>query len=251
MSVSLPPQVIPRPQDWSPGAPPPWDGVPVSIRRGIEIARVLDALDRVGQRGTVPGDLGLGHVLQAPELEAVFERPAVEQVNSGVLAALFEEGGEARLILTRRSTGLRQHTGEVSFPGGRLDHGETPAVASVREAHEEIGLDPALVTTVGWLHPVLARRSRSLIVPVLATLPERPRLVANPDEVARVFDVSLAELSDPATFHEEQWRFAGLLGQGTEQNPLPVWFFDVTGEMIWGATARMIYELLRVVLTES
>ena len=199
----------------------------------------------------MPEGLGLGHVLQSPELGEVGDRSAVERINSGVLAAIFEERGEARFIFTRRSADMRQHTGEVSFPGGRLDHGETPAAASVREAHEEIGLDPGLVSMVGWLHPVLARRSLSLIVPVVATLPERPRLVANPSEVARVFDVSLAELAEPATFHEEQWRFPARAGQRSEDDPLSVWFFEIAGEIIWGATARMIHELLRVVLTEG
>ena len=75
--------------------------------------------------------------------------------------------------------------------------------------------------------------------------------MANPSEVARVFDVSLAELAEPATFHEEQWRFPARAGQRSEDDPLSVWFFEIAGEIIWGATARMIHELLRVVLTEG
>jgi 8-oxo-dGTP pyrophosphatase MutT (NUDIX family) len=249
MTAPNPPQVIPRPPDWVPGAPAPWDGLPATARRGIAIDRVRDALERVGQAGPVPDGLGLTHVLQAPELVAVVERAAVERINSGVLAALFEEEGEARLIFTRRSADLRLHTGEVSFPGGRIDPGETPSAAALREAHEEIGLDPGFVTTVGWLHPVLARRSLSLIMPVVATLSERPRLLPNEREVARVFDVSLAELAEPSTFHEERWLIPEVLGEHTAGGGLPIWFFEVADEMIWGATARMIYELLRVVLT--
>ena len=132
--------------------------------------------------------------------------PALGHVNAGVLAALFEEDGEARLILTRRSSGLRTHKGEVSFPGGRLNEGEDPAAAARREAHEEVDLDPALVTMVGWLHPVMTLVSPSLIMPVIAVVPGRPHLVASPREVERVFDVALAELADPAIFHEERWQ---------------------------------------------
>jgi 8-oxo-dGTP pyrophosphatase MutT (NUDIX family) len=171
-------------------------------------------------------------------------------INAGVLAALFEEDGEARVVLTRRSDDLRTHQGQVSFPGGRLDPGEDARAAALREAHEEVGLDPASVTTVGWLHPLLTMVSASFILPVLGTLAARPRLVANPDEVERIFDVSLAELADPEIFHEERWRFAGRTIAGSEDNSFPVWFFEVSGELVWGATARMLYELLSIVLVE-
>jgi 8-oxo-dGTP pyrophosphatase MutT (NUDIX family) len=175
--------------------------------------------------------------------------PPVRGVNSGVLALLFEEAGEARVVLTRRSSYLRTHRGEVSFPGGRLDEGEDPASAARREAREEIGLDPALVTSIGWLHPVMTMVSASLILPIVATVPRRPDLVANPDEVERVFDVALAELADPAIFHEERWRIPGRVIRESADDSFPVWFFEVSGEMIWGATARMLHELLSVVLS--
>jgi 8-oxo-dGTP pyrophosphatase MutT (NUDIX family) len=175
--------------------------------------------------------------------------PVVREVNAGVLACLFEEEDETRVILTRRSSGLRTHRGEVSFPGGRIDEGEDPTSAALREAHEEIALDPALVSPVGWMHPVLTMVSGSLIMPVLATLEARPRLVPSPHEVERVFDVTLAELADPGIFHEERWTIPGRTIPGSPDNSFPVWFFEVAGEMIWGATARMLHELLSIVLT--
>jgi hypothetical protein len=88
-------------------------------------------------------------------------------------------------------------------------------------------------------------------LPVLGTVEGRPHLVANPSEVERIFDVSLAELADPAIFHEERWRIPGRDIAGSEDNSFPVWFFEVSGELIWGATARMLYELLRIVLVEG
>ena len=176
------------------------------------------------------------------------ELPAVSYVNAGVLAALFDEDGEARLILTRRSSRLRTHKGEISFPGGRLNEGEDAAAAARREAHEEVDLDPAMVTMVGWLHPVTTLASPALIVPVVAALPGRPHLVASPREVERVFDVALAELADPAVFHEERWQVPGRIIPGSPDNSFAVRFFEVSGELIWGATARMISELIGVVL---
>ena len=153
---------------------------------------------------------------------------------------LFEDGGSARVILTRRSSRCAA-TNEISFPGGRLDREESPAEAATREAHEEIGLDPALVTPVGWLHPVVVPPSVSLIMPLLASVPGRP-VLSHAGEVDRVFDVALAELATPEVFHEEWWSMTG-------RDPFPVWFFEISGEIVWGATARMIHELLSVVLT--
>lgn len=248
MTRPVPPQVIPRPETWRPGGPAPWAEVPATERTGIRISRVLEALDATGQRGPVPTGIGAERILGPAVLVSETSVPVAREVNAGVLAALFEEDGEARLILTRRSTGLRTHRGEVSFPGGRIDPGEGPVETALREAHEEIGLDPSLVTPIGWTHPVSTLVSASLIVPVLATLEARPVLVANPAEVERVFDVSLAELADPDIFHEERWRIPGRTILGTADNSFPVWFFEVSGEMIWGATARMLRELLSVVL---
>ena len=113
----------------------------------------------------------------------------------------------------------------------------------------EIDLDPALVTMVGWLHPVTTLASPALIVPVVAALPGRPHLVASPREVERIFDVALAELADPRIFHEERWRVPGRIIPGSPDNSFAVRFFEVAGEMIWGATARMLSELITIVTT--
>jgi 8-oxo-dGTP pyrophosphatase MutT (NUDIX family) len=212
------------------------------------VARVLAAVAAQGQDGPVPDDVGSDRVLGPSILINEANAPAVRFVNAAVLAVLFEEGGEARLVFTRRSSSLRAHRGEVSFPGGRLDPGEGPSAAAVREAYEEVALNPAEVTAVGWIHPVLTLVSGSLIMPVLATVPSRPHLVASPDEVERVFDVAVCELADPGIFHEERWSIAGRQIPGSPDNSFAVWFFEVAGEMIWGATARMIHELLSIVL---
>ena len=166
---------------------------------------------------------------------------------SAVLAALFEEGGEARVVLTRRAAHLRSHRGEVSFPGGRLDGAERPEQGALREAAEEIGLDPALVEVVGRLSAVTTFASGSFITPVVGLLPGRPPLVASPHEVEHVFDVALAELADPGIFREEWWTVAGR-GPLVGGEPFPVWFFELPDDTVWGATARMLVELLRLVL---
>jgi 8-oxo-dGTP pyrophosphatase MutT (NUDIX family) len=207
---------------------------------------VLAAFDAAGQGGPAPADVASDAIFEAPVV-GESSNPS-HRINAGVLAPLFEERGEARVVMTRRSADLRTHQGQVSFPGGRLNEGEDASTAALREAHEEVGLDPALVTSVGWLHPVLTMVSASFILPLVGTLAERPRLAPNPGEVERIFDVSLAELADPDIFHEERWRIPGRVIAGSEDNSFPLWFFEVSGELIWGATARMLYELLSIVL---
>jgi 8-oxo-dGTP pyrophosphatase MutT (NUDIX family) len=166
---------------------------------------------------------------------------------AAVLAPLFDEDGEARVVLTRRAAHLRAHRGEVSFPGGRMDEGETPEEGARREAAEEIGLDPGSVEVVGRLTPVTTFASGSTITPVVGVLSRRPRLVASPQEVEHVFDASLAELVDPQIFREEWWTIPGR-GPNTGGAPFPVWFFELPDDTVWGATARMLVELLRLIL---
>jgi 8-oxo-dGTP pyrophosphatase MutT (NUDIX family) len=227
-------QVIPRPPTAHAGSPAPWAALDPRDRRAITVARVRQAVS--GPRPTpdwaqrVPPD--------------AFPDPGAP---SAVLAALFDEQGEARVVLTRRSAHLRSHRGEVSFPGGRLDGSETAEEGALREASEEIGLDPALVEPVGRLSAVTTFASGSFITPVVGLLSRRPRLVASPTEVEHVFDVALAELADPEIFREEWWTVAGRV-PALGGVPFPVWFFELPDDTVWGATARMLVDLLRLVL---
>ncbi len=171
---------------------------------------------------------------------AQVDLPGFDARPAAVLCALFDDHGHAAVVLTRRSAMLRSHTGEVSFPGGRLDPGETPLAAALREAEEEVGLDPGGVEIVGTLRPLSTSSSSSLITPFVGVLPGRPQLRPNAAEVARVFTVTLGELVAPGTYHEEIWeREGGAFG---------VHFFEVLGETVWGATARMLRDLLDRVL---
>ena len=166
-----------------------------------------------------------------------------------MLVPLFEEGGEARVILTVRSDRLRSHQGEVAFPGGRLDGGEGVVAGALREAFEEVGLDPGVVTVLGELTPLPTVSSNTVMTPVVATLDVRPLLTANPAEVERVFDVALSELAADGVFHEEWWTAPGRsAATGLPDGEFPVWFFEVAGETVWGATARTLVELICSVL---
>lgn len=159
---------------------------------------------------------------------------------SAVLAPLYDEDGAARVILTRRTWGLRTHQGEVSFPGGRVEPGEAPVDAAQREAHEEIDLDASTVQIIGELDHLSTVSSASFIVPYVGVVPGRPETQPNPDEVDAVLHVSLAELADPAIFREEIWTFP----DGQDRS---IFFFELVGDTVWGMTAALLRQLLGLV----
>jgi 8-oxo-dGTP pyrophosphatase MutT (NUDIX family) len=184
-----------------------------------------------------------------------FERDAAARP-SAVLAAFYEHAGELYVVLTRRSWSLRAHTGEVSFPGGRQDANDATLVdAALREAHEEIALDPETVDVLGELDHLMTITSRSFIVPFVAVLPGRPALTPNDAEVDAVLHVPVAELLADDVYREERWQFFGRppwippdapFGDGPGDRP--IFFFELVGDTIWGATAAMLRHLLGLAL---
>jgi 8-oxo-dGTP pyrophosphatase MutT (NUDIX family) len=136
------------------------------------------------------------------------------------------------------------HTGEVSFPGGRIDVGEEAVAAALREADEEIGLDPARVRVLGRLSTRTTIRNPAPITPFVGEVRGgRPPLVANPAEVERIITVRVAELFADDVHREERWE----LGEYGHQ---PFYFFELIGDTVWGATARILRELLEVIWLE-
>ena len=190
-------QLVPRPAASTPGGPAPWADLPPGKRRGLSLERVLAAIERpeVAEPATVATSAmrAMGGNVDATTVRtaAASVMPGVflegDKIPSAVLVAMFEESGEARVILTRRSQNLRFHQGEVSFPGGRCDPGESAAQCALREAREETGLDPGLVTVTGELSPLATFSSESFITPVVGVLGARPPMRPNPSEVDLVF----------------------------------------------------------------
>ncbi len=164
------------------------------------------------------------------------ERPDARK--SAVLLALFEQDGATHLVFIRRAATLRAHSGEIAFPGGSYDPEDTSLVATaLREAFEEILLEPARVEVLGLLPPVFTVVSNFLILPVVAYLPAGPgSLIAQAGEVAEVLLLPLAALADPALAHTEIWSNGGRTRQ--------VYFYDYGSLRIWGATGRILNSLL-------
>ena len=157
---------------------------------------------------------------------------------AAVLVALVERAAGLSVILTRRSERLRSHTGQIALPGGRRDPGETAWATALREAHEEIGLDPDFVSLAGLSTPYQTG-SGYLITPVVGFVRDGFSLTANADEVAEIFETPFGFLMDPANHEQREGEWAGRRRR----------FYAMTHEnrMIWGATAgilRALYDRL-------
>lgn len=158
---------------------------------------------------------------------------------AAVLALLYPLAGQAALVLTARPPSLRDHGGQVAFPGGQREPGEMFLQAALREANEEVGLDPEQVEVLGALTPLYIPPSRFCVYPFVAICEAPPALFPMEAEVARVLHVPIPHLLDPQQRGHGRWEVRG--------EPSDVPFFEVEGLQVWGATAMMLAELLALV----
>ena len=207
------PQRIPRPDNWTAGNPAPW----------LHATDVdLDTLER--------------RLLTRTSGYQLTGAPPPKR-HSAVLIALYSDP-EPTVVLTRRTQQMRAHSGEVSFPGGGQDPGESLWDTACREAREEIQLDTTLARRIGELDHLTTVSSQARIVPYVARLSQPPSMTANPDEVDEILLVSLSELLLPEVYREERWQWPG------SNQQRPIYFFDLFGDTVWGATANLLRQLL-------
>lgn len=214
-------QNIPRPENWREGPPPPWHDRDLSVlsdHRAVQ-SRLAASLE--------------SHELRDVAVGGESPRP------SAVLVGLLEHADTPALLLTRRADHLRNHRSEVSFPGGRLEAGETVLDAALREANEEVGLAQARVRPWGLLPPLRTLVSDSLITPVVGSIAPGAPWSVDAGEVARVFEQPLVDLVRSDTYSSEIWM--------TPRGEIALPFFHLDDETIWGATARIIAHVLEVI----
>lgn len=138
-----------------------------------------------------------------------------------------------RLILTKRPMTMPTHAGHLAFPGGRPDDGDGgPVGTALREAEEEVGLDPKTVEVLGFLPAIHTVEYALMVVPVVGWIQGVPELEPSPREVDKVLEPPVVIFTD-----EENWRFETWRDR-------KIWFFDIEGEVLWGATAHMVRQLV-------
>lgn len=185
------------------------------------IERITLALAKEPPHGLLPGDLVEGHEgehREAAVLVAITDRP------------------RPGLILTQRPEAMRTHAGQVAFPGGRIDEGEDAVSAALREAQEELDLNPALVRLLGEADPYCTVTGY-WVTPVIGIIPPDLELVPNPTEVADWFEAPLDFVLDPANQRKMTAEYRGRMRHYYQ--------IDWQGRHIWGATAAMLVNLSR------
>ena len=152
------------------------------------------------------------------------------------------EGGPLRLLLTQRTDHLRDHAGQISFPGGGLKPGENSLVAALREAEEEVGLAPTAVEVFGEM-PTYHTGTGFSVSPMIGFVEAGVRLTPDPGEVAEIFEVPLDFLLDPRNMRRETSYY-----RGAWRSFLAIpW----SGRYIWGATAGMLAQLSRIIHSQK
>jgi 8-oxo-dGTP pyrophosphatase MutT (NUDIX family) len=161
------------------------------------------------------------------------ERP--RDARYAVLVPIYDDvNGSTRVIFTSRPEHMRTHPGDVVFPGGAIEQGESPIDAAMREAWEEIMLPSDNVLEIlGGLKPLTSRNPDRIIVPVVARIERPPELVPDPAEVEHIIEPKIEDLLDDERWESQDW-------QGFE-----MWFYEFDEAVLWGATAYMVRDLLR------
>jgi 8-oxo-dGTP pyrophosphatase MutT (NUDIX family) len=180
---------------------------------------------------------------QATRLRAALLDPSEAQqievagsAAAAVLAPLFERDGELYAVFTKRRSHLRLHAGQISFPGGRRERGDPDLIhTALREAHEEIGLDASTVTLVGALSPTPTVVTDIAIYPIVGLIPPPGSWTIADEEVEAVIEASLAQL---AASHRME-TFTRNNGERVTTDA-----YTVGSDTMWGATARIVTELL-------
>lgn len=169
--------------------------------------------------------------------EAIWAAESGTLRDAAVLVPIVWHDASPSILLTRRSDALSKHAGQVAFPGGRMERGETAEAAALREAAEEVGLDPRLPEIAGHL-PEHLTGTGFRVTPVVAFLDPPLTLTPDPSEVAAIFEMPLATLLDPAA---PTRRSVDLRGRQRE-----FWVWPHPEHLIWGATAKMLLTLSRL-----
>ena len=168
------------------------------------------------------------------------ERLTRKLTPAGVLIPFFERAGKLTVLLTQRSAELKHHAGQVSFPGGRMEHTDDDVEhTALRETHEEVGISPDNVSVLGYLDPMPTITGYA-VTPVVGLVANTARIVVDRTEVEYVFEVPLEFVLDERNQRPRVREFWG--------RQVPMVEFRYEGQRIWGATAHMLLELEKILI---
>ena len=201
------------------------------------VAKLRDALSR-----PLPGLDAQLRMAPSPRLGWDPLKFPAGATDGAALLLVYPHDETLHVTLTVRGSGLRNHTGQVALPGGRVDQGETFEAAALREATEEIGVDPNAVEVLGRLTPLHIPVSGFLLHPIVGYTSMRPAFQRAEWEVARIIEAPVNLLSDPAVVKREI-RTRVVKGQSID---VDVPYFDIDGEKVWGATAMVLAEFCAI-----
>jgi 8-oxo-dGTP pyrophosphatase MutT (NUDIX family) len=208
----------------------PWQDAGVPLK---ELERTL----RVRLAETLPGiDAQMRFAPAVPRSGWIAGHYPEDARIAAALLLIYQNSSGPAVPLTVRASGLARHAGQISLPGGAADPGETLAETALREAHEEIGIDPATVEILGELTPVHVLVSGFTLHPVVGVTHQQPSFVPAAGEVAEILEVSLDDLRD-----------ASKIRRGTrirEGVAIEYPYFDLLGHQVWGATAMVLGEFV-------
>lgn len=188
----------------------------------------------------LPGSTAHTRMASPIRLKEMVEKLKAENPKeSGVLILLYPDRDHIMMVLIKRTPDGGVHSGQVAFPGGRYEDGDQSLTeTALREAREEIGLDPALLEMTGFLSTLYIPPSNFNVLPVVALCRTKPLLKADPKEVETIIEIPLDEFYKEHNRKNKEINVRGIT--------LPVPCYEINGVTIWGATAMIISELLEV-----
>ncbi|MGD9118010.1 MAG: CoA pyrophosphatase [Dehalococcoidia bacterium] len=161
---------------------------------------------------------------------------APERISSAVLLPIYNKEGQCHILLTQRTNNVKEHKGQISFPGGARQDDESLLATALRESQEEVGLSPGEVEVLGELDDTATTTSNFVVTPFVGVIPWPNDLRADGWETDEIIEVPIAVLLDEKVREEKEEVIGG--------QPVTSYFYHYDGRVIWGATARILHQFL-------
>jgi 8-oxo-dGTP pyrophosphatase MutT (NUDIX family) len=199
----------------------------------IDIEALIEKL-KINCRYNLPGETAQNIMLAKPRVDVKFPNSVEHAIPSAVLILLYTHKNDIYFILTERTNEVEHHKGQISLPGGSWENGEHLHETALRETEEEISIPANKIEIIGELTPLFVKVTGYMIHPFVGYVTKKPNIIPHPNEVNKVFSVSISELIDPVNQLTELWTIREI--------PVDVPFFKFGKYKVWGATAMILAE---------